>query len=152
VKLQFHNGHRAKLESLLELLDVGEVSHHISQSHKEDLQSLVDVDIFLLFLQLPLPEFLLVFDAFWRQLELASFLEVLDIDIFLFALADLLDALPAVDEVVGKQDCVLEVDLVEFLVLLIRLSFGGDFGKTGADVAQDDGNVLHLFKGVFVPH
>lgn len=99
MQLQSHDGHRAELESFLELLDVCEVSNHVAQPNKEGLQIGIDVYVLSVFSLLSFLEFLLVLQSLRWQFILTRLFEVLDIDAFLLSLVDLLHTLAAIYQV-----------------------------------------------------
>jgi hypothetical protein len=118
MQLELDDSHGAKLECFLELLNICKVSHHVAQSHKENLQFFANASKFQLFFVLSLFQFLLVFDSLRRQFELSSFLEIFYIDVLLLTLADLLYTFSSVNQVINKQNRILQVNFIKFLVLL----------------------------------
>jgi hypothetical protein len=57
----------------------------------------IDNGVLDLLLGFSLFELFLILDSFWREVDVASFLKILDIDILLFLFIDLLHAFPSVN-------------------------------------------------------
>ena len=119
MQLKLDDSHGAKLECFLELLNIRKVAHHVAQSHKENLQFLANASVFQIFIILSLFQFLLVFYSLRRQFELSSFLEIFNVDVLLLTLADLLYTFSSVNQVINKQNRILQVNFIKFLVLFL---------------------------------
>ncbi len=119
--MKLSHSHGAKLEGLFEILDIGETSNHLAKPDEEGLQALVYLYVALLFEYLSLPELFLVLNPLRREPSIASFLEILDVDVILLLPIDLPHALPPLNQVVYKQHCILKIYLVQLLILLLFL-------------------------------